>query len=147
MLPLCFAALKRSFRFVLEELMRMFFFTFRSPSVKSTGSNLSQFASSLRASMRHRVSYASAMLIYHREESRAATVTLLVLASLLLCWSPFFVVSSLVVFWGIPFEDGFAWIKLLALLCVLCNTVTSPILYAYRLVLCQLILKRTVFNH
>jgi hypothetical protein len=63
--------------------------------VKSTGSNFSQMANSLRASMRHRVSYASAMLIYHREESRAATVTVLVLASLLLCWSPYFVVSCL----------------------------------------------------
>ena len=49
----------------------------RSPSIKSTGSNLSHLANSLRASMRYKVSYASAILIHHREEGRAATVTIL----------------------------------------------------------------------
>ena len=81
--------------------------------------------------MRHRVSYASAMLIHHREESRAATVTILVLASLVTCWSPLVTVSCLHVF-GIELNSGFSWIKLLALLFVLSNTVTTPILYAYR---------------
>jgi hypothetical protein len=103
----------------------------RSPSVKSTGSNLSQLATSLRASMRHKVSYASAMLIHHREEGRAATVTILVLASMLICWSPYFVVSSLQVLWN-NFDQCLSWIQLFAIFCVLCNSVASPILYAFR---------------
>jgi hypothetical protein len=67
------AANKTSLR--TPDLNNIFFY--RSPSIKSTGSNLSHLANSLRASMRYKVSYASAMLIHHREEGRAATVTIL----------------------------------------------------------------------
>ena len=65
----------------------------RSSSLKSNsngaGSHLLQLTSSLRASMRSKLSHASNLLLYG-EESRAAKVTVFVLLALAFCWVPYF---------------------------------------------------------
>ena len=54
---------------------------YRSPSMKSTGSNILHLTSNLRASMRSKLSHASHLLLYG-EEGRAAKVTILVVLSI-----------------------------------------------------------------
>lgn len=100
----------------------------RSPSIKSTGSNVFRFTSNLRQSMKHRLSNASALFMY-REEGRAAKVTILVVFMVLLCWTPFFAVRIVRVFTDqvIP-----KWVNSIGSLGGLLNTVLSPVLYAYR---------------
>ena len=60
----------------------------RSPSMKSTTSNLIHLTSNLRASMRSKLSHASHLILYG-EESKAAKVTILVVLSILFCWAPY----------------------------------------------------------
>lgn len=102
----------------------------RSPSMKSTGSHFISMTSNLRASMRHKMSHASNLLLYG-EEGRAAKVTLLVLFAIVFCWAPFFTVQlfHLLGYYMDYFPD---WINTVALFCALSNTVLSPIFYAYR---------------
>ena len=79
--------------------------------------------------MRSKLSHASHLLLYG-EESRAAKVTVFVLAALAFCWVPMFGVICVHLF----YEDSVPpkWINQLALTCALSNVVISPILYAYR---------------
>ena len=102
----------------------------RSSSLKSNGagSHLFQFTSSLRASMRSKLSHASNLLLYS-EESRAAKVTVFVLMALAFCWVPYFsmILVNLFVDNGPP-----KWANFLGIICGLSNSAISPILYAFR---------------
>ena len=108
---------------------------YRSPSMKSsTGSNILHLTSNLRASMRSKLSHASHLLLYG-EEGRAAKVTILVVLSIAFCWLP----HCAVTFYGLFHDQTKSarpllplWTFDLALICSLCNTIFSPILYAYR---------------
>jgi len=115
---------------------------YRSPSMKSsTGSNILHLTSNLRASMRSKLSYASHLLLYG-EEGRAAKVTILVLLSIAFCWLPYCVLT----FFGLFHKSSSPlplWTFDLALICGLCNTIFSPILYAYRSKRVQRDVKRT----
>ena len=96
--------------------------------IKSNGSHLLHLTTNLRASMRSKLSHASHLLLYG-EESRAAKVTVFVLAALVFCWFPYFGV----IFVQLIMDNILPkWINLLALTCALSNIAISPILYAYR---------------
>ena len=78
--------------------------------------------------MRSRLSHASHLLLYG-EESRAAKVTILVVLSIAFCWMPFCSVTFYSLF---NQNQRPMWTFNLALMCSLCNTIFSPILYAFR---------------
>lgn len=100
----------------------------RSPSMRSTTSNILHLTSNLRASMRSKLSHASNLLIYG-EESRAAKVTILVLFSIFSCWLPLCFVAFYT-----HLNPGRLplWLLQVAIICSHCNVVFSPILYAFR---------------
>ena len=103
---------------------------YRSPSMKSTGSNILHLTSNLRASMRSKLSHASHLLLYG-EEGRAAKVTILVVLSIAFCWLPYCAMTFYSLFHKRNPPPPL-WTFDLALICGLCNTIFSPILYAFR---------------
>lgn len=104
----------------------------RSPSVRSTGSNIAVFTSNLRTSMRHKISNASAIFTY-REEGRAAKVTVLVLVMILTCWGPYFTLGLVDTFTNQQQSQGLpSWVGSLVLALASSSSVLSPLLYAYR---------------
>ena len=95
----------------------------RSPS--SVSSNIFNLTSSLRASMRSKLSNAS---LFYGEESRAAKITILVVLSIFFCWLP----TAFVTLYTQFYEKLPLWTYDLALICSLCNSIFSPVLYAFR---------------
>jgi len=101
----------------------------RSPSVRSTGQQLLSNFSTLRSSMKSKLSHASALLLY-REETRAARVTVLIVLVVALCWGPY--LSCLILHTGhTPFLPPY-WLHPLSLTLLNCYTVISPLIYAFR---------------
>ena len=84
--------------------------------------------------MRSKLSHASHLLLYG-EESRAAKVTVFVLAALAFCWLPYFGMLLFHLSIYLSMEEEMLqskWLNLLALTCGLSNIAISPVLYAYR---------------
>ena len=101
----------------------------RSPSIRSTGQQLLTNFSTLRSSMKTKLSNASALLLY-KEETRAARVTVLVVLVVALCWGPY--LACLILHTGhTPFSPP-SWLHPLSLALLNCYTVISPLIYAYR---------------
>ena len=101
----------------------------RSPSVLSIGQELLTSLSTLRSSMKTKVTNASNQLLY-REETRAARVTVLVVVVVALCWGPY--ISSLILHTGQSPSSPPEWLNPLTLAFLICYAVISPLIYSYR---------------
>ena len=102
-----------------------------SPSMKSNNSSLSQMASNMRRSVKYKMSHANAMVLYYGkiEEGRTAKITILILLTIVFCWTPYYTVMTLnVAKIAYVSED----VIKLSLGCAFSNTILSPLLYAYR---------------
>ena len=102
-----------------------------SPSMKSNASSLSQMASNMRRSVKYKMSHANAMVLYYGkiEEGRTAKITILILLTIVFCWTPYYTVMTLnVANLAYVSED----VVKLSLSCAFSNTILSPLLYAYR---------------
>ena len=103
----------------------------QSPSMKSNTSSLSQMASNMRRSVKYKMSHANAMVLYYGniEEGRTAKITLLILLTIVFCWTPYYTVVTLNVVNVAYVSDK---VVKFSLGCAFSNTILSPLLYAYR---------------
>ena len=102
-----------------------------SPSTKSNTSSLSQIASNMRRSVRYKMSHANAMVLYYGniEEGRTAKITILILLTIIFCWTPYYTVITLN---AVNLTYVSENVTKFSFGCAFSNTILSPLLYAYR---------------
>ena len=102
-----------------------------SPSMKSNSSSLSQMASNMRRSVKYKMSHANAMVLYYGriEEGRTAKITILILLTIVFCWTPYYTVITLNATKLAYVSEN---VVKFSLGCAFSNTILSPLLYAYR---------------
>ena len=68
-------------------------------------------------------------ILFLREETRAARVTVLVVAAVLLCWAPH---CSILIIIATGFDNPPPWLHILSIALLNIYTVLSPLLFAFR---------------